>query len=110
MTDDVMMSLCRLTDQPRLRRFENASLRNLFEKIENELSPESKQKITDKLSMLSENLAQIKILRDKALSHTDLSYALNAELLPKPTYPELEGDPDSHRYSKRDYRATLGLQ
>ena len=30
------------------------------------------------------------ILRNKALSHTDYEHALNTELLPRPTYDELQ--------------------
>lgn len=93
--DDVMMSLCRLTDPPTSAGSENASLKNLVGKLREELSLESTKKIDAKLFELSEHLEKVKVLRNKALSHTDLTHALNTELLPRPTYDELEGAMDA---------------
>lgn len=89
--DDVMMSLCRLSDPPKSMGYENASLKNLVEKLEQKLPVESQNVITAKFAELQKHLAQIAILRNKALSHTDLNHALNTESLPRPTYNELEG-------------------
>jgi hypothetical protein len=89
--DDVMLSLCRLTDPPRSMGSENASLRNLVEKLQTRLPGQSKLKIDTKLTELNAHLAKVRVLRNKALSHNDLTHALNAALLPRPTYDELEG-------------------
>lgn len=89
--DDVMMALCRLSDPPKSMGRENASLRNLVGKLEQELPSESREKINAKLTELSEHLKKVTILRNKALSHTDLAHALNTELLPRPTYDEMDG-------------------
>lgn len=89
--DDVMMSLCRLSDPSTSMGYENASLRNLVGKLEQKLPLESQKIIDVKFTELKKHLAQITILRNKALSHTDLSHALNTELLPRPAYDELEG-------------------
>lgn len=88
--DDVMMSLCRLSDPPKSMGYENASLRNLVGKLEEELPQESRKTIETKLTELTQHLVQVTTLRNKSLSHTDLSHALNTELLPRPTYDELE--------------------
>jgi len=93
--DDVMMSLCRLSDPPRSMGHENASLRNLFGKLEQELPSESQEKINAKLAELGEHLEKVTTLRNKALSHTDMTHALNTELLPRPTYDEIEGAIDA---------------
>jgi len=93
--DDVMMSLCRLTDPPKSMGYENASLRNLVGKLGGKLPLESKKKIDAKFIELGEHLGKVMVLRNKALSHTDLTHALNTELLPRPTYDELEGAIDT---------------
>ena len=77
--DDLMMSLCRLSDPPKSMGYENASLRNLAEKLAEQLSPESKTKINEKFTELEQHLEKVTILRNKALSHTDLTHALNIE-------------------------------
>jgi AbiU2 len=89
--DDLMMRLCRLSDPPKSMGYENASLRNLAGKLAEQLPPESRKKIDEKFIELNEHLKKVRILRNKALSHTDLAHALNTELLPRPTYDELEG-------------------
>ena len=93
--DDVMMSLCRLSDPPKSMGHENASLRNLISKLEQELPSTSREKIDAKLTELTEHLGEITILRNKALSHTDMTHALNTEMLPRPTYDEIDGAIDS---------------
>ena len=89
--DDVMMSLCRLSDPPKSMGHENASLRNLISKLEQELPSTSREKIDAKLTELTEHLGKVTILRNKALSHTDMTHALNTEMLPRPTYDEIDG-------------------
>ena len=93
--DDLMMSLCRLSDPPKSMGYENASLKNLTEKLAEHLPPESGTKINAKFAELKQHLEKITILRNKALSHTDLTHAVNTELLPRPTYDELEGAIDT---------------
>jgi len=89
--DDVMMSFCRLTDSPRSMGSENVSFRNLIEKLQGRLSAASQAKIDAKLIELTKHLEKVRVLRNKTLSHSDLTHALNATLLPRPTYNELEG-------------------
>lgn len=93
--DDVMLGLCRLTDPPKSMGSENASLRNLVEKLQARLPTQSKLKIDTKLTELNAHLSKVRELRNKALSHNDLSHAISATLLPRPTYDELEGAIDS---------------
>ncbi len=88
--DDVMMTLCRLSDPDKSMGHENASIRNLFKKVKENLSEETNKEITTKLVELDRHMKKISILRNKALSHTDFEHALNTELLPRPTYDELE--------------------
>lgn len=88
--DDVMMSLCRLSDPDRSMGHENASIRNVIKRVKENLSEGTKSEIEDLLSKLDEHMKNISILRNKALSHTDYEHALNSELLPRPTYDELE--------------------
>jgi len=88
--DDVMMALCRLSDPDRSMGKENASIRNMLKKVSAELSDEDNREIDAKLSELKEHMNKISILRNKAISHTDYEHALNTELLPRPTYDEIE--------------------
>lgn len=88
--DDTMMTLCRLSDRASSMGYENASIRNLCEKTKGILPEETNKEIETKLLELNEHMTNILTLRNKALSHTDFTHALNTELLPRPTYDELE--------------------
>lgn len=89
--DDVMIRLSRLSDPPKSMGHENASLNNLVQKLDQKLSSETKVKISEKLTELGKHLDKVKTLRNKSLSHTDLAHAINPEMLPRPTYEEIEG-------------------
>jgi hypothetical protein len=89
--DDLMMGLCRLADPAKSMGHENASLRNLVEKLDTYLADDSKRKIATELEELTKHLNKVTTLRNKAMSHTDLAHALDTSLLPRPTYDELEG-------------------
>lgn len=95
--DDVMMALCRLSDPNNSMGHENASVRNLFKRDKENLSEETNKEIDARLLELDEHMKKISTLRNKALSHTDFEHALNTELLPRPTYDELEKSIDAIR-------------
>ncbi len=88
--DDVMMTLCRLSDRDKSMGHENASIRNLFKRAKENLSDETTKEVEAKLLELDAHMKNISTLRNKAISHKDLNHALNTELLPRPTYDELE--------------------
>ena len=88
--DDAMMTLCRLSDPEKSMGHENASIRNLFKKLKDNLSGETARKIDAKLLELDAHMKNISTLRNKAISHKDLNHALAVELLPRPAYDELE--------------------
>lgn len=88
--DDVMMILCRLSDRDKSMGHENASIRNLFKRARKNLSDETANEVEAKLLELDAHMKNISTLRNKAISHKDLDHALNTELLPRPTYDELE--------------------
>ncbi|WP_321528869.1 hypothetical protein [Sedimenticola selenatireducens] len=92
--DDLMMSLCRLSDRNESMGHENASIRNMINRAKENLSNETNSKVQGLLSELDRHLKNISKLRNKALSHTDYEHALNPELLPRPTYDELENSVD----------------
>jgi len=92
--DDVMMSLCRLSDRDESMGHENASIRNMINRAKKNLSNETNSKVQGLLSELDRHLKNISKLRNKALSHTDYEHALNPEFLPRPTYDELENSVD----------------
>jgi len=93
--DDAMMSLCRLLDPDRSMGHENASIRNLLKRVKGSLSEKANKDIDTKLSELGEHMKNISSLRNKSLSHTDYEHAISIELLPKPTYDELEKSIDA---------------
>jgi hypothetical protein len=69
---------------------ENASIRHLLKRAKEDISDESVREIEARLLELDAHMKNISILRNKAISHKDLNHALNTELLPRPTYHELE--------------------
>lgn len=89
--DDLMMGLCRLADPAISMGKENASLENLVSKLDAHLSDDSKIYIRSTLAELTSHLEKVRVLRNKAMSHSDLAHALDITLLPRPTYGELEG-------------------
>jgi HEPN superfamily AbiU2-like protein len=93
--DDVMMCLCRLTDRDKSMGNENASLKNIYKKIV--LPDLIAEEVSELLTELDKHMKKITTLRNKALSHYDLTHALNTELLPKITYDEIDSSIETIR-------------
>jgi hypothetical protein len=90
---DTLASLCRLCDPAKSmgkKGNENNSIYNQYEKQKVNLNSTDIKDIDSLLSSLKSKMKNIKTLRDKAISHNDLSVAENAMKLPDVTFGEID--------------------
>ncbi len=88
--DDVILSLCRLSDPPRSCGKENNSLKYHFGKKRNHMAPEVVVETEDLFSKLDKEMSNIRDTRNWAMSHSDLEIATKLKDLPNITYDEIE--------------------
>ena len=94
MLDDVILTLCRLTDPAASgggKDKENASINQLVKVSRSTADPAIAAEIDASVDRLDKLVKSLKIHRSKAVAHADLQHSLNAETLPSITYDELEG-------------------
>ena len=87
---DTLAAICRLCDRPKSMGQENNSISNQYEKRKSSLSSADIQEIDNYLSSLQDGIENIKILRDKSMSHNDLGVAEKAIKLPNVTFGEID--------------------
>ena len=87
---DTIAALCRLCDPAKSVGQENNSILNQFEKQKGDLSPSDTMEIDSLLSDLESKMLNIRLLRNKAISHHDLGVSENAIKLPDVTYGEID--------------------
>lgn len=88
--DNVLLTLCRLTDPERTGSYENLSVRNFLGRIEAVLNVTVRQDLQRKLTRLEAATEKLRIHRSKRIAHLDLSHALKPELLPPLLYGDLQ--------------------
>lgn len=87
---DTLAEICRLCDPPKSMGQENNSIYNHYEKLKANLSNAEIQEVDTYLSSLKTDMKNIKILRNKSMSHNDLGVAENAVKLPDVTFGEVD--------------------
>jgi hypothetical protein len=88
---DIVLSLARLTDPAKsFRRYENASIENLFLKASCRLTPDATMEVKSLREKLNSHTFEIRKYRDKALAHADLNHAARVEALPGIAYDDIE--------------------
>ena len=85
---DVISSLCTLTDPPRSARKDNASIKGYLEKAN--VPSERLDKVNPLMSKLTNEMTNMRIVRNKAMSHRDIDYATKVLRLPDITYDNIE--------------------
>lgn len=88
--DNVLLTLCRLTDPERTGSYENLSIRNFLGRIGAVLDVTVRQGLHGKLARLEAATEQLRIHRSKRIAHLDLSHALRPELLPPLWYGDMQ--------------------
>jgi len=89
---DTLAALCRLHDpaESGYSKEENNSIANQYKKQKHKLSELEIETIDSLLMSLTEKMTNIKILRNKAISHNDLAVAESLITLPNVTYGEID--------------------
>lgn len=94
MLDDVILTLCQLTDPAASgggKDKENASIKQLVKVSRSMTDPTIAAEIDASVERLDKLVEKLKIHRSKVIVHTDLQHSLNAKTLPLIAYDELEG-------------------
>jgi hypothetical protein len=88
--DDTMSALCRLTDPAAIGKKTNASIPNLL-LLSKEENPDLPSDSIDSMYLeLEKHMKNIRTLRNKAMSHSDLDYAIGDEPEIRIKYDEIE--------------------
>jgi len=87
---DTLAAICRLCDPARSMGQENNSILNQYEKRKGDLSPSDIKEIDNLLPVLEGKMNNIRLLRNKVISHNDLGIAEYAIKLPDVTYGEVD--------------------
>jgi hypothetical protein len=88
--DDTMSALCRLTDSANFGKSKNASIQQLLENQSTELKEDLRSELQVIFSEIKKHMENIRLLRNKAMSHSNLEHSLGIELLPRVTYNYIE--------------------
>jgi hypothetical protein len=80
--DDVIMSICRLTDPPRSGGNSNLTLRRLLDSIDSSVYPELKKTATDRYLTLDGKVGFARSHRNKRIAHSDLERRLRMPATP----------------------------
>jgi len=87
---DTLAALCRLCDSSKSMGQENNSIYNQYEKKKCNLNSSDIQDIDSYLASLKDNMKDIRVLRNKSMSHNDLKVAENTITLPDVTYDKID--------------------
>ena len=90
LVNDTIQALCRITDPEESCNKENNSLRNHFEKVRSTLEAREIAEIEGLLAELDAKMADLKTIRNKVLSHSDLALAKKSATYPDVKYDDIE--------------------
>ena len=88
--ENVLLTLCRLTDPEKTGAYENLSMRNILGKLEAAISVDVQADLRERLEMLGAATGKLRTHRSKRIAHLDLTHATNPELLPPVYFAEVE--------------------
>ena len=88
--DDTMSALCRLTDRANIGKNANASISNLLSLIKEGSADAPYEDINSMFLEVEKHMENIRKQRNKAMSHSDLSYAMGIEPEIRIKYDEIE--------------------
>ena len=87
---DTMAAICRLCDPPKSMGQENNSILFHYENLKGSFSSAEIVELDSFLALLQDAIKNIKILRNKSMSHNDLGVAEKAILLPDVAFGEID--------------------
>lgn len=87
---DTMSALCRLTDPASTGKSKNASISLLLEHFKGDIDDDLLKEYKVIFSEIDEHIENIRITRNKMMSHSDLEHSLKVLPIPKVTYDDIE--------------------
>jgi len=88
--DNIILTLCRLTDPEKTGSNENLSIRNFLGRIDAGVNADVMGDLHSKLANLQTATEKLRIHRSKRIAHLDLSHTFTPELLPILQYSDLQ--------------------